>query len=291
MRPVLEVADIFRRHGEAFRAAQGDLLPGAQRRVMAAIEACRTAALGGHVERCDRCGEIRVAYNSCRNRHCPKCQGLARLQWLDDRRAALLPVPYFHLVFTLPRPWRRSPCKTRPSSTTSCSRPRPRRSAIGADPSIWGRDRLDRHPAHLGADAHPSPARPLHRPGRRLGPDGRLIACRAGFFLPVRVLSRLYRRLFLERLQAAFEAGELNFFGHLASSRDPSHVWRASPPPQRRMGRLCQATVRRAPAGARLSRPLHPPRCHRQQPPARAARTATFVSAGKTTAGATRPRR
>ena len=105
MRPnELEVADIFRRHGDAFRATQGNRLSHDQRKVMAAIEACRTPALGGHVERCEDCGETRVAYNSCRNRHCPKCHGLARLQWLADRRTELLPVPYFHVVFTVPAP-------------------------------------------------------------------------------------------------------------------------------------------------------------------------------------------
>src|SRR3954467_14471904 len=102
MRPVLEVADIFRRHGDAFRIAQGDRLSHPQRRVMAAIEACRTATLGGHLEQCGDCGMVRIAYNSCRDRHCPKCQGLARAQWLADRQADLLPVPYFHLVFTVP---------------------------------------------------------------------------------------------------------------------------------------------------------------------------------------------
>jgi hypothetical protein len=102
MRPALEVADIFRRHGDAFRAAQGDRLSHAQRRVMAAVEACRTATLGGHVEQCDDCGMVRIAYNSCRNRHCPKCQGLARAQWLADRQSDLLPIPYFHVVFTVP---------------------------------------------------------------------------------------------------------------------------------------------------------------------------------------------
>src|SRR6266852_1831732 len=103
-RPALEVADIFRHHGAAYRAAHaGHLSPG-QRRVMAAIEACRTPALGGHVEQCTDCGQIRIAYNSCRNRHCPKCQGLAAAQWLADRQTELLPVPYFHLVFTLPAP-------------------------------------------------------------------------------------------------------------------------------------------------------------------------------------------
>jgi hypothetical protein len=102
MAPALEVADIFRRHGEAFRQAHAGHLGGVERRVMGAITACRTAALGGHVEQCDDCGTTRITYNSCRNRHCPKCQGLARLQWLAARQAELLPVPYFHVVFTLP---------------------------------------------------------------------------------------------------------------------------------------------------------------------------------------------
>ena len=104
MAPALEVADIFRRHGEAFRQAHAGHLGGVERRIMGAITACRTAVLGGHVEQCDDCGAIRIAYNSCRNRHCPKCQGLARAQWLADRQAELLPVPYFHVVFTLPAP-------------------------------------------------------------------------------------------------------------------------------------------------------------------------------------------
>ena len=102
MAPMLEVADIFRRHGEAFRKAHAGHLGCVERRIMGAITACRTAALGGHVEQCDDCGATRIAYNSCRNRHCPKCQGLARAQWLADRQAELLPVPYFHVVFTLP---------------------------------------------------------------------------------------------------------------------------------------------------------------------------------------------
>src|ERR1700752_453607 len=98
------MADIFRRHGAAYRADQAGSLTSGQRRVMAAIEVCRTAALGGHVERCEDCGENRITYNSCRNRHCPKCQGLARAQWLADRQGDLLPVPYFHVVFTVPAP-------------------------------------------------------------------------------------------------------------------------------------------------------------------------------------------
>src|SRR5437764_14447887 len=102
MAPVLEVADIFRRHGEAFRQAHAGHLGCGERRIMGAIRACRTAGLGGHVEQCDDCGATRIAYNSCRNRHCPKCQGLARAEWLVHRQAELLPVPYFHVVFTLP---------------------------------------------------------------------------------------------------------------------------------------------------------------------------------------------
>src|SRR5271167_2949607 len=102
MAPALEVADIFRRHGEAFRQAHAGHLGGVERRIMGAITACRTAVLGGHVEQCDDCGATRIAYNSCRNRHCPKCQGLARAEWLAERQAELLPTPCFHVVFTMP---------------------------------------------------------------------------------------------------------------------------------------------------------------------------------------------
>src|SRR4051794_11386409 len=191
---------------------------------MAAIEACRTAALGGHVEQCDRCREIRVAYNSCRNRHCPKCQGLARLQWLADRRAELLPVPYFHVVFTLPAPVAAIALQNKAvvydilfKAAAETIR------TIGADPKhlgaetgmiailhTWGQT-LTHHPHVL-----------CIVPGGGIGPDGRFITCRPGFFLPVRVLSRLYRRLFLKRLQAAFEAGDLTFFGELTRLREPS---------------------------------------------------------------------
>lgn len=224
MRPVLEVADIFRRHGDAFRAVQGSRLSQAQRRVMAAIEACRTAVLGGHVEQCENCGEVRVAYNSCRNRHCPKCQGLARAQWLADRRAELLPVPYFHLVFTVPAPLAAIALQNKAvvydilfKAAAETVR------TIGADPKhlgaetgmiailhSWGQT-LTHHP-HVHCIV----------PGGGLAPDGRWIACRPGFFLPVHVLSRLYRRLFLERLLDAFGDGRLNFFGNLAALAEPA---------------------------------------------------------------------
>ena len=223
MRPALEVADIFRRHGDTFRAAQHGRLSLDQHRVMAAIEACRTAALGGHVEQCDDCGMVRIAYNSCRNRHCPKCQGLARAQWLADRQADLLPVPYFH-VFTVPAAIAAIALQNKAVVydillKTAAETVR----VIGADPKhlgaetgmigvlhTWGQT-LTHHPhAHCVV------------PGGGLAPDGRWVACRPNFFLPVHVLSRLYRRLFLQRLQEAFDQGELVFFGNLVSLMEPA---------------------------------------------------------------------
>ena len=224
MRATLEVADIFRRHGDAFRVAQrGRLLPD-QRRVMAAIEACRTAALGGHVEQCDDCGMVRIAYNSCRDRHCPKCQGLARAQWLADRQADLLPVPYFHVVFTVPAPIAAIALQNKAvvydillkaaAETIRIISADPQH--LGAETGMiailhtWGQT-LTHHPhAHCVV------------PGGGLAPDRRWVDCRPNFFLPVRVLSRLYRRVFLERLQAAFDRGELEFFGNLAGFREPA---------------------------------------------------------------------
>ena len=160
MRPVLEVADIFRSHGDAFRIAQGDRLSHAQRRVMAAIEACRTVTLGGHVEQCDDCGMVRIAYNSCRDRHCPKCQGLARAQWLADRQADLLPVPYFHVVFTVPAAIADIALQNKAvvydilfKTAAETVRIIARRSTTSRRP-----DRHDRHSAYLGPnpDAEPS---------------------------------------------------------------------------------------------------------------------------------------
>jgi len=126
-RPSLEVADILIRHGEAFRRAHAGRLSLGQLKVMSAIEACRTAELGGHVERCEDCTHTQIAYNSCRNRHCPKCQAVAARAWLAERQADLLPVPYYHVVFTLPGAVADMPTRTRPWSMTCCSRPRPRR--------------------------------------------------------------------------------------------------------------------------------------------------------------------
>jgi hypothetical protein len=216
---VLEVADIFRRHGEAYREAHAGHLGRTERRVMGAIVACRTAALGGHVERCAECGLIRIAYNSCRNRHCPKCQGPARAAWLAERQAELLPVPYFHVVFTLPAPAAEIAFQNKAAvyailfkaaaETLSTIAADPRH--LGAETGFvavlhtWGQN-LQHHP-HIHCLV----------PGGGLSLDGRRwVSCRPGFFLPVRVLSRLFRRLFLEKLRAAFAAGELAFFGALA---------------------------------------------------------------------------
>ena len=224
MRSVLEVADIFHRHGDAFRAEQGDRLSHAQRRVMTAIEICRTAALGGHVERCEDCGETRIAYNSCRNRHCPKCQGLARAQWLADRQAELLPVPYYHVVFTVPAPVAVIALQNKAlvydilfkAAAETIRIIAADQKHLGAETGMiailhtWGQN-LFHHP-HVHCIV----------PGGGLAPDGRWRACRAGFFLPVRVLSRLYRRLFLQRLQASFDTGALNFFGDIAALAEPT---------------------------------------------------------------------
>jgi hypothetical protein len=220
MAPALEVADVFRRHGEAFRQARDGHLGGVERRVMGAITACRTAALGGHVEQCDDCGATRIAYNSCRNRHCPKCQGLARLQWLAARQAELLAVPYFHVVFTLPAPVGAIAFQNKAAVYAILFRAAAETlTTIAADPKHLG--------ARIGLSAvlhtwgsamthHPH----LHMivPGGGISLDGKnWLACRPGFFLPVRVLSRLFRRLFLRMLAATHAAGRLAFFGDRAA--------------------------------------------------------------------------
>jgi hypothetical protein len=215
----LEVADIFRRCGEAYRQAHAGHFGRVERRVMSAIELCRTAELGGHTECCSSCGFIRCAYNSCRNRHCPKCQGKARMEWLAARQAELLPVPYFHVVFTLPAPVAEIAFQNKAAVYAILFK------AVAATLRMIAAD-----PKHLGAEIgivavlhtwgqnlHHHPHLHCVVPGGGLSLDGtRWIACRPGFFLPVRVLSRLFRSLFLEELQTAFDAGDLGFFGDLA---------------------------------------------------------------------------
>jgi hypothetical protein len=220
MRGALEVADVFRRHGAAYRDTHAGHLSGGQRRVMGAIEACRSATLGGHVEQCDGCSKIRIAYNSCRNRHCPKCQGLARAEWLADRQADLLPVPYFHVVFTVPAPIAEIALHNKAvvygilfAAAAETLR------TIAADPKHLGAQIGLVAVLHTwGQNLHHHPHVHCVVPGGGTSADGtRWVGCRPGFFLPVKVLSQLYRRLFLTRLQAAFDAGQLRFFGALAN--------------------------------------------------------------------------
>jgi hypothetical protein len=218
----LEVADVFRRHGAVYRETYGDSLCTAQRRAMSAIELCRTAALGGHVERCDHCDHQRVFYNSCRNRNCPKCQSLARAQWLEARQSELLDTPYFHVVFTMPQPIAAIALQnkeilynilfraTAETLRTIAADPKHLGAQIGffAVLHTWGQT-LCVHP-HLHCVV----------PGGGISPDGRRwLSCRPNFFLPVAVLSRLFRRLFIDYLTQAFDAGKLQFFSSLEPLR------------------------------------------------------------------------
>jgi hypothetical protein len=218
-RPALEVADIFRAHGPAWREVNAGHVSLGQMKVMSAIESCRTAALGGHVARCEKCSHTQIAYNSCRNRHCPKCQGAAAQEWLAAREAELLPVPYYHVVFTLPAAIADIAYQNKAviynllfkaSAETLIT--------IAADPKHLGARIGVLSVLHTWGSAlthHPH----VHMivPGGGISLDGNTwVSCRPGFFLPVHVLSRLFRRLLLEKLVAAHVAGELQFFGNHA---------------------------------------------------------------------------
>jgi putative transposase/transposase-like zinc-binding protein len=272
-RPGLEVADVFHRHGAAWRKANAGHMNLDQLKVMSAIEQCRSAALGGHVERCEDCGHSRIAYNSCRNRHCPKCQGAAARDWLAAREADLLPVGYFHLVFTLPAEITpiayqnkavvydllfRTAAKT---LLTIAADPKHLGARIGATAVLhsWG-SAITHHP-HIH----------MIVPGGGISLDGtRWISCRPGFLLPVRVLSRLFRRLFLAGIAEAHAAGRLAFFGeieglrrrrafdaHLAPLRRKNWFVYAKPPftgPEVVLAYLARYTHRVAIANSRLVR-------------------------------------
>lgn len=221
--PTFEVAAIFRAHGEQFRAQHR--LPWHQHRLMTAIESCRTPALGGHVETCSHCGQQRISYNSCCNRHCPKCQNLARTQWLENRKAELLPIDYYHVVFTIPEPLNDLALRNQPVfykllfETTAATL-----QTIAADPKhlgaqigffsilhTWGQNLLF-HP-HIHCVVTGGGVSPDHT---------RWISCKPGFFLPVRVLSALFRRLLLEALERAFLHQQLQFPGAIAGLADPA---------------------------------------------------------------------
>jgi Putative transposase/Transposase zinc-binding domain len=271
VRPSLEVADIFRAHGPAWRAAHAGHMSLGQIKVMSAIETCRTAALGGHIEGCEDCGHVRVAYNSCRNRHCPKCQGAAAREWLAAREADLLPVGYFHVVFTLPAEVAdiafhnkavvydllfRAASQT---MVTIAADPRHLGARIGITAVLhsWG-SAMTHHP-HIH----------MIVPGGGISRDGaRWVSSRAGFLLPVRVLAKLFRRLFLAKLRQLHDAGRLQFFGdqaglsdrraflrHLAPIRNKTWVVYAKPPfagPQAVLAYLSRYTHRVAISNRRL---------------------------------------
>jgi hypothetical protein len=270
-RPSLEVADVFRGHGPAWRRANAGHVSLAQLKVMSAIESCRTAALGGHVARCEDCTHTHIAYNSCRNRHCPKCQGAAAKEWLAEREAELLPVPYYHVVFTLPALIADIAYHNKAviygilfkaaaeTLITIAADPKHLGARIGLTAVLhsWG-SAMTHHP-HVHVIV----------PGGGISLDGqRWIACRPGFFLPVRVLSRLFRRLFLERLVAEHEAGRLQFFGdhadlaesdafaaYLAPLRKPEWVVYSKRPfggPEAVLAYLSRYTHRVAIANSRL---------------------------------------
>lgn len=228
-RPRLEVAEVVRAYGDAFLDRYGDVLSPEQRRALRDIAACRTAALGGHVERCDHCDHQLVAYNSCRNRHCPKCQAAAAAEWMEARQAELLPVEYHHVVFTLPAAL--GPI------------------ALQNQQEVYGLlfkaaagtlQQIAADPKHLGAEIgflavlHTWGQNLQHHPhvhcvvpGGGLSPDGsRRVPCRPGFFLPVRVLSRVFRGKFLALIKAAFDQGKLAFHGKLATLADPGEFQR-----------------------------------------------------------------
>ncbi len=223
MRASLEVTDIFRAAGPAYRAAHAGHLSLHQLKVMSAIEHCRTAALGGHVEACTDCGHWRIAYNSCRNRHCPRCQGAAARTWLAEREADLLPVGYFHVVFTLPAEVADIAFQNKATvygllfqaaSETMLT--------IAADPKhLGGRIGITAVLHTWGSAMTHHPHIHMIVPGGGISGDGsRWVSARPAFLLPVRVLGKLFRRLFLTRLMALHDAGRLDFFGSIAHLAD-----------------------------------------------------------------------
>jgi len=267
-RLTLELADIVRRHGPAYQ--QAHRLPLEHLRPLRAIELCRTAALGGHVEQCDQCQQKRIAYNSCRNRHCPKCQSLDRAQWLQQRQSELLPVEYFHVVFTLPE--QLAPLALQNKTTVYGILFR-----AAAETLLT----IARDPKHLGAEIgffsilHTWGQNLLHHPhlhcvvpGGGLSADDEWVACRSGFFLPVRILSRRFRKVFLDMLEKAFQKQQLKFHGeleylgqqdafsgYLVSLRNRDWVVYAKPPfggPQQALEYLGRYTHRVAISNERL---------------------------------------
>ena len=272
MRTDLELADIFREHGPAWRDANRGHVSLPEMKVMSAIERCRTAALGGHVLRCEdeACGHVRVAFNSCRDRHCPRCQGSAARDWLADREAELLPVPYFHVVYTLPSELRSVAYHNkrvvydillRAAAETTL--------AIAADPKRLGAKIGITSVLHTWGSAlthHPH----VHMivPGGGLSPDGKSwIASRGNFLVHVDVLKKMFRSKVLAMLGDAHSAGRLRFSNALAGLADARTFKRFLGPLRHTKWVVLQGAVRRARAGAALSVALHASRRHLEPPP------------------------
>ena len=223
VRPAFELADVCHRHGDSYERANAGHLGRVERRVIGAITTCRTAALGGHVEQCDDCGAIRISYNSCRNRHCGRCQGAARAEWLAARQTELLPVPYFHVVFTLPPAAAEIAFQNKQTVYGLLMR-----AAAGALATLAAK----RLGARIGLIAvlHTWGQTLTHHPhvhclvlGGGVALDGeRWVACKPNFLFSVHALSRTFRGLFLDGLTAAFRRSELGFFGDLAPLADPA---------------------------------------------------------------------
>ncbi|MFT7130755.1 MAG: hypothetical protein ACI89U_002882 [Gammaproteobacteria bacterium] len=229
----LEVADIFHRFGSTWRDVHQGHISLGQLKVISAIECCRSAALGGHVLRCEKCKHLQIAYNSCRNRHCPKCQASAAKRWLEARQLELLPVDYYHVVFTLPAVIADMAYQNkREVYGILCKAAAETLRTIAADPKHLGAKIGVTMVLHTWGSAlthHPH----VHCiiPGGGFSTDEqRWIACRKGFFLPVRVLSRLFRRLFLEKLNRAYRNGELKFFGHQSALNNSKEFTQALQP-------------------------------------------------------------
>ena len=273
VRPALEVADIFRDHGPAWREANQGHVSLEQLKVMSAIERCRTAALGGHVARCENaaCGHTEISYNSCGNRHCPKCQGAAARRWLADREAELLPVPYFHVVYTLPSELRDIAYQNKRAVFNLLMKAAAETTlTIAADPKRLG--------ARIGITAvlHTWGSALTHHPhvhmivpGGGLSFDStRWVPARADFLVHVNVLARLFRGKMLATLMDAHNANQLTFFNRACRARRQEDV-QAFPRPAAadQVGGLLQSALRRARAGAALSLPLHPSGRHLQPPP------------------------
>ncbi len=279
--PALELADIFRIHGPAYLEAFGDSLSAGQKKAVRDISVCRTAALGGYIKECDRCGHRKIAYRSCRNRHCSKCQAAARAAWLERRAAELLPVEYFHVVFTLPDRLASLALHNqrvvyailfRAASETLLR--------IAADPKQLGAQIGFLAVLHTwGQNLHHHPHLHCVVPGGGIALDhSRWISCRQHFLLPVKVLSRLFRAKFASYLKRAFQQGKLRFARQVEAQEKAKLLHLAGREYSQRVGSLRQTTLWRTATGPEIPGALYPSRGHLQPAPRFAASRPSHLS-------------